>query len=364
MKKVTALLLALLLIMAAGCGEKKPPETGYTKYSTQFYGTFDTIVQIIGYAQSEEEFVSHAKAMQERFEELHRLYDIYYDYAGVNNLKTVNDNAGISPVEVPKEILDLLEFGTDWYQKTDGQVNIAMGSVLSIWHQYISRYAPDDTETELPSMEKLRAALDHTDITKVKIDREAGTVYLEDPEMSLDVGAVAKGYAAELVAREAYERGFTSFIMSAGGNIVAGDPPLDGVRSAWGVGIQDPETVDDLAAEQSVDVAFVTNTSVVTSGDYQRYYFHEGERIHHIIDPGTLQPAKHYRGVTIITEKSGEADLASTALFTLPLEESQALADKMGWKVLWILEDGTVLANDGILPLLRDRGGASAEIAG
>ena len=313
MKKLIALLTAMFLLLP-GCGVQKTPDTGYTKYSAQFYGTFDTVVQIVGYCKTEEEFLRYAGQIKSRMEELSQLYDIYYEYSDENNLKTINDNAGIQPVPVREEILDLIEFCQEWYGKTDGKVNIALGPVLSIWHNYMERYSADPTDAKLPKIESLMEKLPVCNIEDVIVDREAGTVYLAKEGMSLDVGAVAKGYATQLACQEAYDAGFTPFIVSAGGNVVAADPPLDGIRSSWGIGIQDPFTAEELGGGNSIDVAYVNNTCVVTSGDYQRYYMVGKQRVHHIIDPDTLMPAAYYRGVTVIIPDSGIADLASTTL--------------------------------------------------
>ena len=335
MKNLIALLTAVFLLLP-GCGVQKTPDTGYTKYSAQFYGTFDTVVQIVGYCKTEEEFSRYAGQIKSRMEELSQLYDIYYEYSDENNLKTINDNAGIQPVPVREEILDLIEFCQEWYGKTDGKVNIALGPVLSIWHNYMERYSADPTDAKLPKIESLMEKLPVCNIEDVIVDREAGTVYLAKEGMSLDVGAVAKGYATQLACQEAYDAGFTSFIVSAGGNVVAADPPLDGIRSGWGIGIQDPFTAEELGGGNSIDVAYVNNTCVVTSGDYQRYYMVGKQRVHHIIDPDTLMPAAYYRGVTVIIPDSGIADLASTTLYTLPYEDSRAMAEKMGWEAMWI----------------------------
>ena len=352
------LLPTAVFLLLPGCGVQKTPDTGYTKYSAQFYGTFDTVVQIVGYCKTEEEFSRYAGQIKSRMEELSQLYDIYYEYSDENNLKTINDNAGIQPVPVREEILDLIEFCQEWYGKTDGKVNIALGPVLSIWHNYMERYSADPTDAKLPKIESLMEKLPVCNIEDVIVDREAGTVYLAKEGMSLDVGAVAKGYATQLACQEAYDAGFTSFIVSAGGNVVAADPPLDGIRSGWGIGIQDPFTAEELGGGNSIDVAYVNNTCVVTSGDYQRYYMVGKQRVHHIIDPDTLMPAAYYRGVTVIIPDSGIADLASTTLYTLPYEDSRAMAEKMGWEAMWIFADGTVECTDGMIPLLRDRGGA------
>lgn len=356
MKKITACIAALFFVFLCGCGTKLHINE-YQRFSTVFYGTFDTVVQVIGYCKSEEEFTGYAEKIKDRFTELNNLYDIYYEYSGINNIKTINNNAGIAPVEVSDEILDLMDFCLEWYDKTGGQVNIALGPVTSIWHSYMQRYAGDSSDAKIPDMEKLLAAKPFCDISKVIVDRDKKTVYLAEEGMSLDVGAVAKGYATELVCREIYDAGFTSFIISAGGNVVALDAPADGSRAAWGIGIQDP-----FDAGKAIDTAYVTNTCVVTSGDYQRYYMAGEQRVHHIIDPATLMPSDYYRGVTVITKDSGIADLASTTLFTLPYEESRALAESMGWKALWIFADGSIELTDDMIPLLKERGNADKKV--
>lgn len=100
-------------------------------------------------------------------------------------------------------------------------MNVAFGSVLSIWHDYRERGIDDPLSAKLPPMEKLREAAAHTDIDKVVIDEAASTVYLADPEMRLDVGAAAKGYAVERACRAAEEKGIESLLVSVGGNVRA-----------------------------------------------------------------------------------------------------------------------------------------------
>ena len=365
-RRLCCLVLALALAVLPGCGgQESAPETEYTRYTVQFYDTFDTVIQVIGYTETQEEFEGYADAIHNRFIELSRLYDRFYEYTGINNIRTINLNAGIQPVEVEEEILDMLEFAKEWCEKSDGRVNIAMGPVLEVWHGYMAAHAGTTVEPGpgvLPTQEELEAATAHTDLSKVIIDREAGTVFLEEEGMMLDVGAIAKGYAAQVVADEIYEAGFHSFIISAGGNVVTKDPPLDGIRDSWGIGIQDPFADANDPESSSLDVAFVENLSVVTSGDYQRYYMVGDRRIHHIIDPDTLEPAVHYRGLTVVCDDSGVGDFLSTCLFVMDYEEGRAMAEEWGAEALWVFPDGEVTYTDGLLPMLRDRGGATAAI--
>ena len=230
---VSALLAGVLcLSLLAGCASKKKE---LTRYSTVFYDVFDTVTQVIAYCESEEEFNTQMDALHADLITYNQLYDIYNDYPGVTNVKTINDNAGSAPVEVDDRILSMLELADQMYQTTNGKLNIAMGSVLNIWHNYreAAEAAETDADNKLPTMEELEAAAQHCDINNVIIDADAKTVYLADPEMLLDVGSVGKGYAVEMVCQAAEARGLTSALVSVGGNLRAigvkpdGSQPVD-----------------------------------------------------------------------------------------------------------------------------------------
>jgi len=346
-----------MLLLSTGCAGR---QAGYEKYSYEFLGAFDTVIQFVGYAENEKQFETMVKKAQARFEELHKLFDIYHDYDGINNIKTINDNAGIKPVPVRQEIIDLILFSKEWYEYTGGVVNIALGPVLSIWHNYREEGKSNPANARLPEMELLKEASLKTDINKVLVDTENKTVFLSEPGMSLDVGAVAKGFATEIVTRELEQEGYTSFMVSSGGNIKAVGAPRDGRRSKWGVGIQDPDGNALLSNTDLLDTAYIADTSVVTSGDYQRYYVVNGKRIHHLIDPSTLMPADHYRAVTVMTKDSGLADFLSTTLFLLPYDKSRALAESLdGVDALWVMPDGSIVATENMKNSLKNLGGAT-----
>ncbi len=360
-RHIAAVMAAILLASAlAGC---QRTSNTYSKHSDSLFDVFNTLVTVVAYTRSDEEFNSHFAKIRARFQELHQLYDIYNDYQGVNNVKTINDNAGMQPVKVDKELIDLLLFAKDWYRRTGGKTNVAMGAVLRIWHDYREEGQNDPEHAKLPPMKDLREAERHTDIDKVMIDTENSTVYLSDPEMSLDVGAVAKGYATEIVAREMAEAGLKSALISSGGNIRAIGKPFDGVRERWGVGIQNPDESIAPDEQNVLDVIFIKDSSVASSGDYMRYYIVNGRVLHHIIDPATLMPADYYRAVTVATESAGVADFLSTTLFLLPYEQSRALAESLdGVEAVWVMQDGEVKATDGMKAIMRSQGatGASA----
>lgn len=343
----------------SGC-ENKPV---YNKYDASFFDTFDTLTQIVGYTKTEKEFRTYVDKIHSRMMELHILFDKYNNYEGINNIKTINDNAGKKPIKVDKEIIDLILFSKEWYEKTGEETNIALGPVLKIWSAYREEAELDPENAKIPPMEDLIEANKYTDINKVIVDKEKSTVYLEDPRMSLDVGAVAKGYAVELVAKEIKAEGFTSGIISGGGNIRTIGKPLDGIRERWGIGIQNPDKSIINVESNVLETIFANDASVVSSGDYQRFYMVGDKVIHHLIDPKTLMPGDYYRAVTIVTADSGIADFLSTTAFLLPFDESKALVESLEKvEALWVMKDGSIEATEGMKEIMKSQGATGAKM--
>ena len=353
MKKLAAgALLALLLV--ALC---LPAGAVMHKYSTMYLDSFDTVITLIGYAESEETFNEQADQVHEMFLYMHKLFDTYnsYEDEGIVSIFTLNERAAQEPVAVDPILFSLLTFCKANYALCHEQVNVAMGSVLSIWHEYREAGLADPEHAQLPPMEALEAASGHMNIDDLVLDEENMTVYFADPQLRLDVGAVAKGYATELISQMLLAGPMPSFIISAGGNVRTGISPQDG-RKAWGVGIQDPDG-SVFGLSDYVEVLYIHDISVVTSGDYQRYYEVDGQRYHHLIDPETLMPDTDFRSVSIITEDSGYADMLSTAAFLMPYEESRAFIESLdGVDAIWLFPDGSMQMTDGAMKVAKSCG--------
>ena len=338
MKRILCLLLILCLSLS-GC-EKAPEQK---QFNATFLTLFDTVTTVVGKAATEEEFKAKAQVVHDELEKYHQLFDIYNDYDGINNLKTVNDQAGIAPVTVDPVIIRLLKDCKTYYEATDGIVNVAMGSVLVLWHEARNHGFNDPANAALPDAETLEKAALHRDLSQVIIDEAASTVYLEDPDMRLDVGAVAKGWAAQRVSEVAPE----GLLISVGGNVCA-TGPKDTQGTAWVVGVQDPQ-----GGDAYLHTLYLTKGSIVTSGDYQRAYVVDGKLYHHIIDPDTLYPGGLWRAVTVICEDSGAADALSTALFLLPQAEGQKLLEKYGAEAMWVDSNNAITYSPGFRNLIR-----------
>ena len=339
MKKL--LILILVLLMLTGCAFPAA-QTGPEIYEASFLELFDTLTVVKGPAESREDFQKTAQFVHDELEHYHRLFDIYNDYEDLNNLKTVNDMAGIAPVEVGDAVIALLKDCRGYYELTGGRVNVAMGSVLGLWHEAREQGIHDPVNAKLPDMAALKAAAEHTSFESIIIDEEASTVYISDPQVRLDVGAVAKGWAAQRVA----ERLPANMLLSVGGNVCATGPKTED-GTPWVIGIQDP------AGEDYLHTLYVRGGSFVTSGDYQRAYTVDGKSYHHIIDPDTLMPAGYWRSVTVVCDDSGLADALSTALFLLPREEGQKLLDETGAMAIWVDAAGEVFYSPGVKDLIR-----------
>lgn len=353
MKKLAAALLLCALCLALVL----PGQADMNRYSSVFMDTFDTVISLIGFADSQETFDRWAGLVHEQYLHMHKLFDTYHSYEdeGIVSIYTLNQRAGTEPTKVDPILYNLLKFCKSNYALCQGQTNVAMGSVLSIWHDYREAGLDDPLHAQLPPMDSLEAATAHIDMDDLILDDEQMTVYFADPEMKLDVGAVAKGYATEIVAKTLLSGDMNAFIISAGGNVRLGNPPLDG-RKGWGVGIQDPDGAV-FGLSDIVETLFIANKSVVTSGDYQRFYTVDGVNYHHLIDPDTLMPGTYFRSVSIITEDSGFADMLSTAAFLMPYEQSRAFIESLdGVDAIWLFPDGTMEMTDGAAVYAKSRG--------
>jgi FAD:protein FMN transferase len=346
LKKIIAWILAFAFLMSmTACGNEKK-----TRYEAEFLELFDTMTKIVAYTESKEEFTKYSQLIYDNLKEYHQLYDIYNDYPGISNIKTINDNAGIKPVKVDKKVIDLLLFGKQWYINTDGKMNVAFGAVLKIWHRYRTEGIEDETNAALPEINELKEAAKHTDINKVIIDQANSTVFLEDPKMSLDVGAIGKGYATEQVSQTAMKNGFTSGLISVGGNVRAiGNKGVS--NELWNLGIQNPNKESE---KSTIQIVYLTDLSLVSSGDYERYYTVNGKRYHHIIDAVTLFPSVYFSEVTIICKDSGMADALSTAVFNMPFEQGLKFINKLpDTEALWVMKNGEIKYSENFKEFIK-----------
>ena len=351
MKKVISVCLSVLLTVSLfGCSADVL-KTKKERFSTSFLDLFDTASTIIAYDTSQQDFDNHVKQFYDKLEEYDHLYDIYKSYEGLTNLYTVNQKAKDGPVEVDGRIIDLLEYGKDVYDLSGGKTNICFGSVLDLWHESRSAAADNPENASLPDMEKLNDAADHISMDNLIIDKEKNTVFFADSEMRLDVGAIAKGYAVEQVCRWAEENLWSSAAVSIGGNVCTFGYKNDDGKTLWNIGIENPDTEsDDYLANVKI-----TGLSVVSSGDYQRYFTVDGKKYCHIINPDTLMPAEYFSGVSVICDDSALGDALSTTLFNMSMDDGLKLIENIpNAEAVWVDKNYNVTYSSGFEEYITD----------
>lgn len=343
------ILLCLLGLLASFAGCSHNSDQPAEPIGKVYFNWFDTVTYVYSYAgDPAERFEERSAGISGILTEYHQLFDIYHEYSGINNLCTVNRLAGGDPVPVDPKLMEFLLYARELYDTTGGEMNILMGSVLTIWHDHRTAATENPAAASLPELSALEAAATHTDFSLLEIDEQNGTVRLADPEASIDVGALGKGYATEMAARWLEEQGIGGYVLNVGGNIrIVGQKP-DG--SGWKTAIKDPKDPDNSYAA----ILDLQDTACVTSGIYERFFTVEGKQYHHVIDRDTLFPAAQFASVSIVTKDSGLADALSTALFCMPYEDGRALADRLGVQVLWIEHDGTLRYTDGMQALMTN----------
>ena len=348
MKRI-AIVIALILIaisvlaLCEGGGAVLPEPQ--TKYVNTYFDTVSIFSSYLG--DSKEAFEENCDELENILCKYHRLFNIYYEYSGINNLRTVNIAAGKEAVKVDRELIDFLLYAKEMYSMTGGEVNIMMGSVLSIWHK-CREDAEDNPNPKLPTEAELAEAGKHISIDALVIDETASTVYISDPEASIDVGALGKGYAAQLAAEHLRNKGVSSYLLNIGGNICAIGTRTD--TTPWTTAITNP---DRSSSDPFVATIALSNMCCVTSGDYQRYFFADGKKYHHIIDKDTMMPTEYFSSVTVLTKDSALGDALSTALFCMSYEDGLKLIETLeGVEVLWVDREYRTYMTDGFSALV------------
>ena len=326
LKNLFLIIICAALITAPACSFAPSLQ----KYSVTYTDVFDTVTEFTAYCFDKNTFDKTAEALHAELLRLHKLYDIYNEYDGIVNLAYMNRVCGDRPVEAEPEILSLLADGISWCRKTNGRMNIFSGAVLSLWHKYRAE------GSGIPTEEELKEASKHVSYESVVIEED--TVFFTDKELKIDAGALAKGQVYIYVMPLLRDSGISDYILNLGGNVTVSGKKPDGL---WKIGVQDPDG-DGLYTKVNV-----SDISVVTSGDYQRFYEYNGTKYHHIIDLNTLYPASEYRSVTVICRHSWDADALSTSLFLMSIEEGEELLKQYDAEALWIKADGTAVRSEG-----------------
>lgn len=327
-RQLAALLLTIFALSLTACGETAAESETRTVYA------MDTVMNLTVYGENA------AAALESAEKELHTLDEaVLSRTAEGSELYALNASNGETVECGADDILPaLIETALTISDATDGAFDPTLAPVLDAWG-----FTKD--ERRVPSADEIKELLSHTGCGKVALEKTADgwTVTLLDGAQ-LDLGGIAKGYAAGRVRTILREAGVTSAIISLGGNVAAVGKKPDG--SAWTVGLQDPDRPEAYFGTVSIEDA-----CVVTSGAYQRYFEENGVHYHHILDPHTGCPAESgVKSVSVVAQDDTLADALSTALFVMGLDASAEFQKSSGlaFEAVFVTDDNTVWITPGL----------------
>ncbi len=289
----------------------------------------DTIMMFTVYSKDGEEILIDA---EQEIRRLEHLLSITMEDSEIHEL---NRKAGEKAVHISEETMELLSLGKSIGEETGGCFNIAISPVVKAW-------GFTEEDKHVPVQEEIDRLLPLANTEDILLDEENGTAFLQKKGMAVDLGGIAKGYAADKAAELLRAESVTSGYFSLGGNLMGIGQKPDG--TAWKAAVGNP-----LDARDYVGMLEFSDCAVVTSGGYQRYFEEDGKRYHHIIDPATGYPAENeLLAVAIVCENATRADALSTALFVMGLDNAAAFwQEHDDFEVIFITND-EVIATEGL----------------
>jgi len=317
-KKLSAILILILSLLLSACSGKK-----VSMQKTGYY--FDTVISFCFYGPSAETAINACMEASARYDAMFNKNNSSSDIYAINHS---NGN----PVEVSPETIELINLALVFYEKTEGLVTPAIGSVSSLWDF-------KSATPSLPNDNALSEALKHTDASNIII--EENTVTLTDSELQIDVGFIAKGYVADKLKTIATDNNITSGWINLGGNVLAiGNKPDN---SAFNIGIKDPSE----NSNGSITSIEISDKSVVTSGVYERCFKIDNTLYYHILDTKTGYPVRNnLLSVSVIGPSSAICDGLSTTLFVLGLDEGLDLINSYsGYEAIFITDDLSIITS-------------------
>ncbi len=326
MKKTVSTLLILCVLFLTlplnGCKRNEEPIS-----KTGFY--FDTVITITLYSKDAEKHIDECFKLADKYE---KLFSTTIQGSDVYN---INHSKGES-TKVSKETLDLIQAGISYGQKSNGSFDITIGNLTSLWDF-------SNNKSTIPSTDMLNTAKSTVDYNNISIQND--TVTLTNPDSSIDLGGIAKGYIADQMKLYLLSIGEKEGLINLGGNVLALGAK-SGEKATYTIAIQKPFS-EDGEAIASIDII---DNSVVTSGTYQRYFKKDNHLFHHILDVKTGMPCNNdLDSVTIISDKSIDGDALSTTVFLMGLDHGLTYVENLAdTEAIFITKDGKIKKTSGI----------------
>lgn len=326
----TLLAAALVAVLAvAGCRPELPAKR---QAARPLMGTMVTMT-VEGHDASR-----LGAAMEAGYREMARLSDMMSHYDPNSVVSSINAAAGLRPVVAPPELLQVLRMASAVSVATGGGFDVTVGSLRG-WRSG-TEAAPVPAAAEMQAQRML------VDYRQVVLDDAAGTVFLARPGMRLDLGGIAKLYILEAGMRTLRGHGIDSAMINGGGDVLVAGA---GRAEPWLVGVRDPR-----APSRLLGVVAIRDGIVASSGDYERFFMHEGRRYRHILDPRTGIPAEGPHGVTLVADRLETLNGLGAAIMVLGAERGRELiGGTPDLEGLIVDRDGSVWMSPGFRQLLH-----------
>lgn len=323
--------MVILIISLTGC--KGKDELAVEALSrTEFM--MDTVMTIKIYDKKDEEILDKA------FRRLKEIEDKMSATIETSEVNKINNKAGIEPVEVSPDLYFVLQESKYHGEISNGAYEPTIGPLVRLWNIQTGDDQERDWIPEAEDIEETKKLVDYENLELLGDNR----VFLKEKNMRLDLGGIVKGYATDEVRRILQENGVEVAIIDLGGNIYVHGIKAQGVP--WKIGIQNP--LDSRGGY--LGIVEIEDKSLVTSGDYERFFEYDGVRYHHIIDRETGYPSNsEITGVTIISDRSIDGDALSTTLFILGVDKSMDLVNSMeGVDAIFVTKDKSIYTTGNI----------------
>lgn len=317
------LILGVLILVVVG---------GWYRLSTDMATVDETRLALDTFVQIKATGRNGQRAVDEAFAEIGRLEKLLDRFQPASQVGRLNEQAGLAWVELDDDTRFLLEQGLYYGRISQGAFDVTVGVLADLWG-----FGSDHNRVPLPA--EIEAALD---VTGYPLLETKGNRAFVQQGVKVDLGGIAKGYTVDKAAEKLRQRGIKHALVNAGGDIYAIGSRPDG--KPWRVGVTNPRQVEGMAL-----AVYLEDQAIATSGDYQRFFVHEGQRYHHILDPRTGYPARGMASVSVIAPTAREADALSTAVFVLGEEQGMALVDSLpGVEAVLITDAGEILVSKGL----------------
>ncbi len=376
MKKIillsTSILLLLLLIGCNSSNSSNPNEdycvTGQNKgvylCEKRVISFFDTSISLKLYynENSEYDVLEVFEYFEDTLSVYHQYFDKYNEYDGIKNVYTINHST--APTEVSDELFEAIQFILDndnIVTSNDKELfNIALGPVLNIWHDAREDELCDDSiETGILYCPVPSESIDdvefNTSLNDITLDLTAKTISFTENNMSIDFGGFAKGYVSQIIANYLDSLDIEYLLNAGNSNIIAGGINPNNDDGKYYIALIRPYTDAHAIQEFYQFIAIPEGLAVVSSGNYQRFFKGLDDSLvyHHIIDPTTNYPGGYCMSISVLYPDSAIADILSTALYLLPVEEAKNFVNNYDQlEAVWYNYDGTIEYSDGFSPYI------------